>query len=385
MSTTSKKPDAAPGQPEISELDGLDVREVSVVDRPANKRRFLIVKRAEDVMPKIEVSHDADFLTEILKLAGADDAESTAKAAAGELSRAVAEVVGKLSKTVATIKTEFDKAGADKSKVPESVAADLRDVQQALSTIADALGKKGEAPQAKAAGDALQVCTQALEQLMALTEKLKGLGEADAVPGDVADAIKAVAELLGGLEMSADGGKAPAKDGPKDGPPKGPPQAGSKGPAGEADKDANGEATIKAFVSKGDSDPEIILKIGSKMSKTRLSKLKSAVDTMISLVKELEGEADKDAKAIGKLAHATATLITPPVVDTVAIAKAASDSVAKLLGEKLDPLAKRLDALEGGNHGGNGEADPPAPVVKNAAGKGRVSFANVLKLPQTKQ
>ena len=90
----------------------------------------------------------------------------------------------------------------------------------------------------------------------------------------------------------------------------------------------NGQTLVNAAIKDGcrfelskceceqDDSPEIILKIGAKMRKTRLSQLKAAVQQLSGLLLELEGEdMDKNGKEeVVKTEEANAELPTPPVV-----------------------------------------------------------------------
>lgn len=136
-----------------------------------------------------------------------------------------------------------------------------------------------------------------------------------------------------------------------------------------------------------DTDPEILLKAGAAMKRTRLSEFRKAVERLNAILKELEGDDMDDVKKdvqqptseapaveapTAKPTEETQTTVTPQVVD---IAKAVSDAIGpalealeKKISEQIktavqpvsDGLAavqKRVDGIEETNPGGT-ELEP---------------------------
>lgn len=105
---------------EARELIGLKVKEVSAVDRPANKRPFLVVKRRENNMSIFDSDMDDGF--EIIKAEDEeekddDDKKKTEKAGlTPEMAALVKTMVGFMKKAMTA-------AGVDKAEMSKAVSA----------------------------------------------------------------------------------------------------------------------------------------------------------------------------------------------------------------------------------------------------------------------
>ena len=159
---------------DLRRLRDIVVEEVSLVDRAANKRRFLVVKRSDGM--------------------SGDDGESG---------------VEKAKKKPAPQDEQTDEAKA--KKPPQDEAAD--DAEKAKGDTADEASDAEPKPKPKRKADLalpadlkealLATLTQAMERLMALANQIKDAGEPDAeaddpsLPEELGSEIDAIAELLG--------------------------------------------------------------------------------------------------------------------------------------------------------------------------------------------
>lgn len=360
-----------------AELENLDVREVSVVDRPANRRRFLIVKRegglaVEETMPnQTQVQKDETGLLEVLGLGDettdAGSAGQTADASTGvedeeivlveKGTKATAAAANKLIARFTKLANALKKACEKGDETPATVASEMKSLVKMCRGIAGKLGsaktaKAGAAKQVKAS-DAAKVVAECLKQLMDLSTKLKAAGDADVTP-EAMGVMEAVCEALDAL-MSEEA--AP--------PASGPPAAQSdkgKGKGGETDGEpaAKAEEPLEVYKRQTPEGVEVVLKVGAKMKKMRLNQFEKALETLNSLLKELKGEAAQPAPAAKVDPAAT---VTKAVEDLGA-------KVEQMLAAKLEPLAKRIEAVENASPGGNGDAEPHEtvePVSKRGA------------------
>jgi hypothetical protein len=139
MGTRPKKP---------RELLDTDVEEVSLVDKAANRRRFLVTKRRNPLMSAFET---------ITKNAGADgaDAVDTEKAkGGGKMPPALAEALQR-AKTAKTAE-EIAKAGADIEKAMEALATEKAEAEKAAAAAAAEKAKTEKAePVAKSLHEVL--------------------------------------------------------------------------------------------------------------------------------------------------------------------------------------------------------------------------------------
>lgn len=399
MSTMAVEMASSKKQEADAELEELDVREVSIVDRPANKRRFLIVKRAgepeEDMPNKVEVIKDEDSLLDLLGLGDAAgdsditdedetpevtieefDLEVITKAAIAETMKVVNAMVGRLSKVVSTLKGSGGDKEAEKAEVSEKTLSEIQSIAKTLGALADKLGsdEKGDEKEAAKKADAstlAKVCGGALQQLMSVSAKLKGIDKgADEVPTAIVQTIGSVAVAL--AKAVSAGEKEPSKGGDKDAA-KEPAKGGDKKDPTELRDKERAQKRLQIFVTKSDDeDPEIIIKAGAKMKRSRLNQFKKAVETLMSLLKELEGDqggsdAKKDTKGVTKSEDSDS--INEKLVKGFEL-------LESKLGEKiaaaLEPVTKRLDEIDNTVPPGNGDADAtetkPEEVKKSGDG-----------------
>ena len=155
---------------DVHRLRDIVVEEVSLVDRAANKRRFLVVKRSDGMS-----GDDGESGVEKAKKKPAPQDEQTDEAKAK--------------------KPPQDEADAEKAK--GDTAGEPSDAEPKPKRKAD-LALPADLKEAL-----LATLTQAMERLMALANQIKDAGEPDAeaddpsLPEDLGSEIDAIAELLG--------------------------------------------------------------------------------------------------------------------------------------------------------------------------------------------
>jgi len=370
-----------------SRLEDLDVREVSVVDRPANQRRFLIIKRDDSVtlameeeMPTPEntgISTDSNSdLFELLlsgdnveitaKVADDDDAGlaalegNEAKTFAGmeEIFKAehVSEMLGGAQKVLRVLMNAVSalKGLGEKDPTP-AIVSQMKAVAEALEMLTGGKEAGGSDKTEKVDANALQAATAALEKLMAVVDKLKGLSGDDTTPPALLSELKAVGKVVASLAAKFAG------------------PAGDSGETDEqmADKDKNNEKDGK--VSKGD-DPVVVVKVGAKMRQARLSQLRKVVEILSTLLKDLEGSQEKEAKPPVKKADGNDL--------NAKLAKGfetLEERVASIIAERLSPLQSELseiskrvetvEAIDNASPGSRGSIDEEElPIEKRKAG-----------------
>jgi hypothetical protein len=220
-------------EPKVHRLRDMVVEEVSLVDRAANKRRFLIVKRSD------EMAEDAEVGTEVKpdgrggltagvqkakKKPAASDAEDPAADQAKRKKPGGADEGGDTAKARRGAAAEDDdgEADAEKARRPnpkdgeEDAAKARRPKGQDGQADGTDEGDGDETRRRKADGltmptpvkeAVLMALTEALERLMSVANRVKEAEETDEqvdapVPDDVGTEVRAIAELLGGVGES---------------------------------------------------------------------------------------------------------------------------------------------------------------------------------------
>lgn len=185
---------------EVHRLRDIVVEEVSLVDRAANKRRFLVVKRSEGM------SGENGDGVEKAKKKPAPEGEATDEQKAKK-------------------KPEVDEEQVDEAKAKKPAEDDEpEDAEKAKGD--GACASENEEPKPKRKADLalpadlkeslLATLTQAMERLMALAKQIKDAGEPDegddaSLPDDLGTEIDAIAELLGETTSKRGGKKKAAK------------------------------------------------------------------------------------------------------------------------------------------------------------------------------
>jgi len=360
MPSRKKSPDA--------ELQELEVREVSLVDRPANLSPWLIVKRATEEGGQYILEEDtmgkklADEITAALLVDGievidllANDGDQPPASVVEKVDKAEAmkrleAVVGKLMPIANTVKG----AGSLNAETAEALKAIAKELASLAGAIA---GKEQQDEQAEKAAPGEQV-SGALARLMKAVNTLKGAG--DEVPGDLPKELKAIAAML----MAA---------------------AAQQADEGEGDKEARKEegrptsTTLHVFqIGKGE-DPEFITvrapkdldagevleqvaKAGAKIKRARLSKLMEAWKILGAILKEVGALEDKKDDKVTKAIKLELVHVPPPTPVPQPEFTTLIDSVKDVVA-KVDGVVERVSALEAG--GGTPEGDGADRVTKN--------------------
>ena len=359
-----------------TKLDLDVVTEVSVVDHPANKRPFLIVKR--DDQGNIETSVEKqDMQTEntsvdffdILGIPKADNVAPVATESAGtteqgqevladtpevinlpsegsdgiNLETPTQEVVEKSVVTALQTLTEVVNKGRVNSKFSDQEIQQIKKVSLDLIVVADQMGASVEpAVKIEKAVDPVASVTRATEQLVKASNDIKAQ-KGSPFCSTTADSVKSVAILL---------------------------QKSVTTEEQEAVKEVPQIQVFKASSSDDSDNPEIIIKAGAKMKKVRLNQFEKAVRTLQSLLKELRGDAinknDDITPGVSKadieagLQKGFGLLETMMVEKMEAMVKANTDT----LTGKIEQVEKRFTDINNASPTGNADSDVDA-IKKN--------------------
>ncbi len=382
-------------------LIDLDVREVSVVDRPANKRRFLVIKRdsglsifrTEEHMPRsaipreaaeefghiindvknledktaaqkseTDVLSDEDFLDFIgvadeevtdavdATVPPAEDLITIEKGLANEALKVAKTALQKLTGIINHLKGQKEKA----DKLPPALANTVKVTSQVLGALAQKLGVKGGGKGGKgcntdkAVGDVVASLTAAVERLMGVVNSLKEVDQgAETIPGQIVTQIQGVATMLTAVLE-------------RYGMPQEEMEEREKMEVTEQEKPvAPAQKTVckpEVFMKRDGelADPELIFKAGRKMKRTRLSLFKKAVEMLQEILHEIDLETARAEASEQKKSKE----------------EKADDDFQKRMLEKLDAIAtdvgkvtKRVDEIESTRPAGH-ECDPPEQVEK---------------------
>lgn len=249
----------------IFRLHDMLVQEVSLVDRAANQRKFLLLKREESSMPApTELTPDGNGGFVSVETGVAKD-EVTPEADA--------------------------QAGGD------------GDGEQTKDGEGDASVSKIEID-ATVKQDVLRMLTEALESLMAIGQAVNEADEGGpegALPVELVDGLKSVGGLLGGIaerytgEVSEESSEDDAGDGA--------PAAESEEQVAARDNEATEKGeddVLKALAHAANVlKPVQTAKAGRKMSKTRLDKLRETVRALNELLADVDPEPAEQATAKG--------------------------------------------------------------------------------------
>jgi hypothetical protein len=250
--------------------------------------------------------------------------------------------------------------------VNDKVKSTVQNVSQAIKNLASKLGGKdtGSNQPTDKGGDVVSKLTAALEKLIAIVEKIKKLDDSvDQVPGDIIQELNALSAALAGMLQPQ------AKEPPQE-------EKQEKAQVGA------GDTAVEIFTRDIENDVAVVLKAGSKMSKSRLSSLKKAVEILSSIITEIEGspEDKKDDKKDVKKVE------SPPPIDETKIIeevkKSLGEDITKQLKElvntvsvRFEAIKKRIDDIEDARPAGNTDFDPPAKVEKK-----RSLFSNIIPI-----
>lgn len=372
--STNRKGVQEPG----AELQDLEVREVSLVDRPANKLPWYIVKRCAEGLLNITIKKEKGMatmaeriraalgdevveVTDLLDLTtekddGLDDTTTNRrvnveKASKAEALAAAEAVVGKLMPVANAVKSAA--LTPDTAATLKEIAGELRDLAKSIGEAEDT-----EDTEEKAAAEKV---ADALSRLMKVVNVLKSEGEE--IPGDMPKEIKAIAAML--MAAAAQAANAEdAKEGDGEGENK------DDGEGNNTEGNNTEETNLRAFVVGKGEDPEVILvraakgasadevlaqvfKAGAKIKRARLSKLVEAYKILAVILTEV-GALEPKTK--------TTKAVVPPVVaapspELMAMLKAQQDSLAGVTTALTD-IGQRVKAMEVGEGTPEGDGEP---------------------------
>lgn len=274
---------------QVHRLTDMEVEEVSLVDRPANKRPFLVVKRSESMGTELRPDGNGGFTRA---------AENTAKA------------------------TELPKG------VKDGIVAEL-----------DALQKKA-ADLFKAFKGAKEVEPKEDEPPVPFPEDLAGQ------VGELKECFTKLCEMLK-MAGYQPGGEAEAPKPDGDAPPAGDGMPGATpAPPGASPTELRWreDKAIDAAVET------MVAKVGAKMSKDRLNRFKQALSVLMGMFNELAGdEAGAPGGAAPPPAGAPSTTDPRGAADVAARAPMAmSEADAANLTKVLSTLTSKVDGLAAG-------------------------------------
>lgn len=273
----------------VHRLEEIEVQEVSLVDRPANKRAFLIVKRSDEMTTQVTPDGKGGFTAASGAAKAGPPPMPPGVPAAGAAPAAGAEAPPKKKKPMG------------KLDVPpgfkEMMGPMLAKVSDQLSTLADAVGTSTPA-------------------------EIGDDGEMPPVPGEFSDSLNGIMSTLDKLSgMWPSAGAAPS------GEPDGDEAAGSE--AGSAPSEMQMRAAldnIGKVLGHASVTKATVAKAGAKMAKDRLARLQTAYNQLGGLIGEL-----------GTLPPAA-----PPAL---AKAKGESADLMKALEAMLTPVIAGVNAM----------------------------------------
>jgi len=232
---------------ETTELTDLEVREVSLVDNPANQRKFLVIKRddsGDETMPESKTTDVVDTLIEDVEKVNKKDPETKKVTEPQDPEKVLTVGIEKLMAFVADIR--------DREELSEPVVKAIDAITSSISELP--LVEKAVEPDE----NKLDQAVATLDTLVKLGEHVKGLEDKSTIPAELVTKLETIS-----FEV------------PKE--------------------EVQEQLCFEVYKSiKQEDDPTIIMKVGSKMKKTRLSLLRSATKVLMELLKELDPEFQVD-------------------------------------------------------------------------------------------
>lgn len=330
----------------VAELEDLEVQEVSLVDRPANKRPWIITKRAGsnsalEVLGMGKQQSSAGIL-EALGFGFGSGSQQVKKneVPAGfkkpVINKALLPQVQQNVELALKQLTELSNQEVNKAEVPDEWLKQLMEVGMAMQQLLEALqgqmegGEEGSEPQEDSMPEEKrdnlnELVKSACARLLEVANEMKSLDKnTPELPESVIKGIKEVAALL----------KTVNKD--------------EEEPTDKDDQEDK-EETQKLEVFKGVGD-EVIIKSGDKLFQTTLKELEKMRNNFDKLIEKLNGKAKTEKSVGAQLAKGFELL-----------EKRSGEKTEEIKNE-ISALAKRLDKIEGANPGGNGGSAEETPA-----------------------
>jgi hypothetical protein len=362
----------------VARLTELDVREVSVVDRPANKRGFLIIKRddgtlqverMESTMPRVAipredaenfgVEKDAGNLVDTVVSAAEEEdvdieveEETTEPVAIVKVEKVIEVTKNALHKLMRIVlDSKESKFGA--SDLPKCVCEEIAGISKSLSELFERT-KDSKTTTVKAISDVADGITAAVASLAEATNELKKLDQAsNVIPPQVTTKIQNAVDVLDSVigQFASD-------------------DAESQGTEASAKReDTCADPDVAAKASSVTNGSEALVKVGRKMKVARLSSFKKAVDMLQEILQELGMKNIEDKEQnVEKQCNADLPLVPQEQVTKVDEGDTQKELAMALaeLAETIANVNKRLDSLEGTRPAG-ADADQPALVEKQVS------------------
>ena len=329
----------------VAELEDLEVQEVSLVDRPANKRPWIITKRdgsnsALEVFGMGKQQSSAGILEMLGFNSGSQQVKKNEVPADFNklvINKALLPQVQQNVELALKKLTELSNQEVTKAEVPDEWLKQLMEVGMAMQQLLEALqgqmegGEEGAEPQEDSMPEEKrdnlnELVKSACARLLEVANEMKSLDKnTPELPESVIKGIKEVAALL----------KTVNKDEEEE----------------QTDKDdqEDKEETQKLEVFKGAGD-EVIIKSGDKLFQTTLKELEKMRNNFDKLIEKLNGKAKTEKSVGAELAKGFELL-----------EKRSSEKTEEIKTE-ISALAKRLDKIEGANPGGNGGSAEETPA-----------------------
>jgi len=342
--------------PDVNRLHDILVQEVSLVDRAANKQKFLMLKRGADMSDKTTgaevVEDESGKLTTIVDT-GKGASLSIQNDDKTEILSVATKALALVTKASELIKAEDDDSTAE--GIPAEISKELSVARDILFTVSekysavDDEAKKGIAPVDKA--QTVRMATESLERLVALVgvvEGAEGVEKSDdGVPDVVTKELMAVARLVSGLiERYTVEPEPAAKSEPTADPTPAKKSWGREPAAVDKSDDTLAALAKAAQVIKPMS------KAGRKMAGDRLTKLRSIATDLIDLLAEIAPEEFDSLVADAAERRAKTDKAAPaadpekpekpekPETDAPAVVAKGEVMATELLTETTDALAK---------------------------------------------
>jgi len=334
-------------------LEELDVREVSVVDRPANRRKWLIVKRNGKVET---MSSNTIGLADLMSLNSAGS--EVEKSLQAEVLKATTSILEQLSKLASASKEMTTK------DAPSEVLQELLQIAESVDALSEELAKvasaeeSGESNEQAPASDTEKgtlgsAVVKATEMMMQLVNKVKELSaDADKIPAPVLQSMKKIAALIRKAVGSAEQDQADQAQQEA---------APAQQEAAPAQADSSPESSEKKkskWYVEGESsdDPLIVMELlDGTTKKARLSDLETSAANLMAIIEKVKAS-QKSGGSPAPGAEDIAKALEPQFKSI----QDRNSSLTKDLQAKIEALQKNVDSLMGANPGGSGDEEPPA-------------------------
>lgn len=282
---------------DVNRLHDILVHEVSLVDRAANKRKFLMLKRGEEMADQTigaEVVETEDGKLTTIEETNKSDALVIPNDAKAEITQVATKALALVTQAAELIKDADDDTAA--KGIPADIAKELDEARNILFAVSekyttvDDEARKGIAPTDKAS--TIRMATESLERLAALVEVVAGADGVeksdDGVPAQVTGELMAVARLVSGLIERYTAEPEPTSKSWADVHRTIEKAAPAVAPVAEVSDAPKADAldTLSAL-AKAAEVLTPVSKAGRKMSSDRLGKLRSIAKELIELLREV--------------------------------------------------------------------------------------------------